>query len=98
MVKFTPFEVSTELLHQKSVACHVCILRIPISCALLHYQIGVPKTFNVLNTDFLCKLDAMHMRHCLTLQNESRAHSATGLPLAMSEQSQPLGHSSSSTR
>src|SRR3954468_14638259 len=60
MVKFTSLEVSTQLLHQKTVACHICILCIPSPRALLHHEIGVAEALNVPDADFFCQLDTMH--------------------------------------
>src|SRR4051812_36101061 len=60
MVKFTSLEVSTQLLHQKTVACHICIFCIPSPCALLHHEIGVAEALNVPDADFLCQLDTMN--------------------------------------
>jgi hypothetical protein len=49
MPELTTFEVTTQLLHQKMIGPHVCIMRIPYAGTLLNHQIRITKTHNPAN-------------------------------------------------
>ena len=53
MEELAPFKVSTELLYEEAVACHICILGVPIARRLLDHQVGVTVAQDPANAEFL---------------------------------------------
>ena len=59
-MEFAAIEESAKLLDQKSVACHVCIFRVPTASAILPHQVGISIAQDEPNADLLRQPDAVH--------------------------------------
>ena len=62
MEELAPLEVSTELLYEEAVACHVCILGVPVARRLLDHQVGVTVSQNPANAEFFGKPEPVDER------------------------------------
>ena len=58
--EFAPLKVSTELLEKEAVACHICILGVPVTRRLLDHQVGVAVAQDPADADLFGQPEAMY--------------------------------------